>query len=314
MAERGRLVTTDYGKPNTDMKTFSKFYFPLAMSLVLISCGNNHPANPSGSLEATEVDVVSTIPARIARIRADLGDRVTVRDTLVVLDTELLRLQRVQAETNRRALHAQRDVLADQLKQAVSQQRLAEVTLERTQNLLKQGSATQQQLDEAQTRRDVAVTQVSTIKNQIEALKAEEAKLNASLAVYDRQLVDGVLLAPISGTVTLRSAEPGEMASPGSVLLRLADLTALDLRVFLSEADVGKVKIGQSMPVMVDAYKGETFSGIVVWVSPEAEFTPKNAQTREARTQLVYAVKLRVANPDSRLHIGMPVEVKLTES
>ena len=297
------------------MKKFLRLYGGLLLSsIILTGCGKKEAPNPSGSLEATEVDVVSTIPGRIASIRADLGDRVSAGDTLVVLDTGLLRLQRAQAEASRSAIRAQRNVLGDQIRQAMAQHELAEVSLERTQTLAKQGSATQQQLDEVQTKRDVAALQVSSVKNQIEALKAEEEKLNASLAVFDRQIKDGVLLAPINGTAILRSAEPGEMASPGAVLLRLADLTTLDLRVFLSETDVGKVKIGQQLPVIVDAFKGETFSGRIVWISPESEFTPKNAQTREARTQLVYAVKLSALNPEGRLHIGMPVEVKLSGS
>ncbi len=109
----------------------------------------------------------------------------------------------------------------------------------------------------------------------------------------------------------LRSAEPGETASPGSVLLRLANLGELELRIFLAEEDLARVKLGQELPVLVDALKGDTLKGKVTWISPDAEFTPKNVQTRQARTQLVYAVKLTVPNPDGRLHIGMPAEVKL---
>lgn len=296
------------------MKIFKLSFIAIIACCAIIGCGKKENANPSGSLEATEVDVVSTVPGRIASIRANLGERVAAGDTLVVLDTELLRLQRAQTEANRQTIRAQRGVTSDQIRQAAAQLRLAEVSLERTQTLLNQGSATQQQLDEARTKRDVAETQLSAAKNQIEALKAEEQKLDATLAVFDRQIKEGILLAPIGGTVILRSAEPAEMATPGSVLLRLADLTTLDLRVFLSETDVGQIKIGKQLPVILDAFKGELFTGAVVWISPEAEFTPKNVQTREARTQLVYAVKLAISNPNGRLHIGMPAEVKLTTS
>jgi HlyD family secretion protein len=294
------------------MKKFSWVWTGLLLiGTVLIGCSKKEAPNPSGSLEATEVDIVSTLPARIASIRADLGDRVSAGDTLVILDTDLLRLQRAQAETTRRSLAAQRQVTNDALRQATTNQRQAETSLQRTQALFQQGSATQQQLDELQTKRDLAESQASQAQHQLQAIAAEVEKLNASLAVFDRQIKEGVLLAPISGTVVLRAVEPGEMASPGAALLRLANLSSLDVRVFLSETEVGKVKIGQQLPVIVDAFKGETFTGTVEWISPEAEFTPKNAQTREARTQLVYAVKLRVTNPDNRLHIGMPVEVKL---
>ena len=295
------------------MKTLYLWAILLLLSAVVTGCGKKASTNSSGALEATEIDIVSTIPARIASVRANLGDNVNAGDTVVVLDTELLRLQRVQIAASRQTLRAQRDVTGDQMNQARTNLRLAESSLERTRALFQQGSATEQQLDELLAKRDISAAQVSAAKNQLVALTAEEEKLDATLAVLDRQLQEGLLYAPISGTVILRSVEPGEMASPGSALLRIANLTKLDLRVFLSETDVGKVKIGQQLPVLVDALPNESFTGAVTWISPEAEFTPKNAQTREARTQLVYAVKLSVNNPNGRLHIGMPVEVKLPQ-
>ncbi len=283
----------------------------LMLALSLQGCGGKAELNPSGSLEATEIDIVSTIPARIASVRAELGSRVSAGDTLVVLDTELLTLQRTQTEAARKTLHAQRDVLDGQVQQAGSSFRLAKLSLDRMQALLDQGSATQQQFDEAQTKHDLAATQLSVLRYQIDVLYAEEGKLDAALAVFDRQISEGVLLSPINGAVILRSTEPGEMASPGAAILRVADLSEMDLRVFLSEMEVGRVKVGQELPVLIDALPGETLVGTVAWISPEAEFTPKNAQTRDARTQLVYAAKLKVRNLDNRLHIGMPAEVKL---
>jgi len=97
-----------------------------------------------------------------------------------------------------------------------------------------------------------------------------------------------------------------------AVLLRIADLSRMELRVFLDEEDLDLVRVGQSLPVLVDALEGEELTGRVIWISSEAEFTPKNVQTRQARTQLVYAVKLEVGNLDGRLHIGMPAEVRVS--
>jgi HlyD family secretion protein len=284
-----------------------------ALSAALIGgcAGRSSRVNPSGTLEATETDLASVYAGRILEVRPRLGDPVRAGDTLIVLDTELLGLQRAQSEAGRRSLQAQRNVAQDALQQARRNFDLAEATLTRTRALLEQGSTTPQQMDELQTRRDVTAAQVSAAQHQLDALAAEEVKLDALLKVYDRQIRDGVIVSPANGTIILRNAEPGEFAAPGAVLLRLADLTRLELRVFLGEQDLDRVKIGQELPVFVDALKGETRSGKVTWVSDEAEFTPKNAQTRQARTQLVYAVKLSVANPDGRLHIGMPAEVKL---
>jgi HlyD family secretion protein len=286
--------------------------FITALSAFLFTgCAGPSGLNPSGTLEATETDLASVYAVRILEVRPQLGDGVRASDTLIVLDTELLRLQRAHSEANRRSLQAQRNVTRDALQQAQRNLDLAEVTLSRTRALLAQGSATPQQQDELQTKRDVAKAQLSSAQHQLDALAAEETKLDAQLAVYDRQIRDGAILSPMNGTVILRNAEPGEFASPGAVLLRLADLSRLELRVFLGEQDLNRVQIGREFPILVDALKGETITGHVAWISDEAEFTPKNVQTKQARTQLVYAVKLSVPNPDGRLHIGMPAEVKL---
>jgi HlyD family secretion protein len=284
----------------------------LVLAAALIAgCGRNHEVNPSGTLETTEVDIASTIAGRIREVRPQLGDRVNAGDTLVVLDTDLIALQREQAATNRESLRAQRLAAGDALAQAQSNLDLADTTFARTQALVKAGSATSQQHDEAQTRRDVTARQVLAAKHQLEALAAEESKLDASLAVFDRQLHDGVILAPENGEIILRNAEPGETALPGSVLLRLANLKELELRIYLAEQDLSRVRLGQELPVLVDALAGQTLTGKVTWISSDAEFTPKNVQTRQARTQLVYAVKLSIANPEGKLHIGMPAEAKL---
>ncbi|RPH93458.1 HlyD family efflux transporter periplasmic adaptor subunit [candidate division KSB1 bacterium] len=298
-----------HGKPMHALKSAGLAVLTVA---ILTGCAGRHSgANPSGTLEAVETDIASVYSGRILDVRPQLGTDVRAGDTLIVLDTELLRLQRAQSEANRRSLQAQRLVTEDALKQARRNLQFADTTLMRTRALLLQGSATPQQVDELQTKRDVTAVQVSSALHQLDALSAEEEKLNALLAVYDRQIKDGVIIAPQNGTIILRNSEPGELATPGAVLLRLANLSSLELRVYLGEEDLDRVKIGMELPVLVDALIGETLTGKVTWVSDEAEFTPKNAQTRQARTQLVYAIKLSIANSSGKLHIGMPAEVKL---
>jgi HlyD family secretion protein len=278
--------------------------------LVLVSCSGNHKTpNPSGTLEAVETDIAPAIAGRILTVGAQLGDTVTTGDTLLVLDTELIQLQRAQSEAGRLSIAAQRKVAEESIAQAERNRQWLDTTRSRTEALVQQGSATQNQLDELQTRYDVAAHQVAVARDQLQVLAAEEARLEAALAVFDRQLKEGVVIAPTDGAVLLRSVEPGEVIQPGSVCLKIADLSALELRIYLAETDLDRVKIGGHLKVLIDALPGEPREGEVIWVSPESEFTPKNAQTRDARTQLVYAVKLRVVNPDRRLHIGMPAEV-----
>lgn len=281
--------------------------------LLLTGCGRSPAANPSGTLEATEVDVAPALSAKVLEVHPRLGDRVERGDTLVVLDTELLVLKRAQAEAGRNSLLAQRAAAGDGLVQARRNLDLAEVSLDRMDALVRQGSATQQQLDDLAAKRDVAAAQVSAAEHRIEQVEAEIARLNASLDVLDRQLADGVLLAPLSGVVLLRGIEPGEFARAGTTLLRIADLERLELRFYLGEEDLDRVQLGRKLPVLVDALDGDTLTGTVTWISDEAEFTPKNVQTRQQRIQLVYAVKLALENPGGKLHIGMPAEVVLGE-
>lgn len=284
----------------------------VALAAFAAGCGgNDRGANPSGTLEATDVDLGSTLAGRVAQVRVDEGDRVQAGDTLVVLDTGLIELQRAQAAANRASLEAQRMVAKDGLAQARQNLALADKTLERMETLVKQGNVTQQQLDEARTRRENAALQVASARHQLEAIDAEAKKLDASLAVFDRQIADGSITSPIDGTVLLRVVEPGEVVTPGGATLRLADLGTLELRVYLDVEDVDRVKLGQEVKVLVDALPDKPLNGKVTWVSDEAEFTPKNVQTRKARSQLVYAVKVAVANPEGALHIGMPAEIVL---
>jgi len=284
----------------------------LALSfLAVVGCNGQKRPNPSGTLEATEVEIASTIPGRVALATPQLGGQVASGDTLAVIDTEIIRLQRAQAEAGLGSINAQRTVLRDGISQAVRNLEYLELQQNRIEELVAHGTAQQQQLDEISTRRDVAKNQLDASKHQMTALDAEEGKIEAALAVFDRQIEEGVITSPLQGEVLLKAIEPGEVVTPGKVLFRLADLDPMELRVFIGAEDLGRVKIGNSVQVVVDAMPDRKLDGTVVWVSTEAEFTPKNAQTKDARLQLVYAVKISVANSDRVLKIGMPAEALL---
>jgi HlyD family secretion protein len=279
--------------------------------VALPGCGGDSGPHPSGTLEATVIDVAPLISGRVLQVRADEGDVVARGDTLIVLDTDLVRLERERASARRATIAAQRSQALDMLRAAERRRDLAATTLQRVTALAQQGSASQQRLDEAKTQHDVAVNEVASAHDQIDVLEAQVAELAASLAVYDRQLVEGVVLAPSDGTILVKNLHRGEAAAPGVTAMRLADLRSLELRVYLEGPDLDLVELGQRLRVAVDAMPDEKIEGTVSWISSESEFTPKNAQTRNARAQLVYAVKLRVANTDGRLHIGMPAEAVL---
>jgi HlyD family secretion protein len=285
----------------------------LALAPTLPACDGGDGPHPSGTLEATIVDVSPLLAGRVLDVRAEEGERVSKGDTLVVIDTDLIRLERERTAAKRATITAQRAQALDMLKAAERRRDLAATTLGRIRALVAQGSATRQRLDEAETQHDVAVNEVNSARDQLAVLEAQEKELVASLAVFERQLEDGVVIAPADGTVLVKGLERGESAAPGSLAIRMADLSSLELRVYLEAPDLDLVELGQRLPVVVDAMPDEEFEGMVSWISSESEFTPKNAQTRDARAQLVYAVKLRVPNRNGRLHIGMPAEAVLPD-
>jgi len=289
-----------------------RLQFLLLIPAFNLGCQKDVPTpNPSGTLEAIEIDVSTVLPGEVTEVRFELGDRVNKFDTLLTIDTELLKLQRSQIESSRSTINAQRQLAKSSIKQAKRNLEWLNTSLERVNNLFEEGTTTQHQVDELTAKYDLAQLQVKNAENQLGVLDSEEIRLNSSLAVFDRQLKNAVITAPASGSVLIKSIEPGEIAQPGKPLLRIADLTKMEVRIYLAEEDLDKISIGSKLPVLVDALEGEKIEGIVTWVSPEAEFTPKNTQTRDARTQLVFAVKLLINNPDGKLHIGMPAEVKI---
>lgn len=292
-------------------RIFQRILPVLTVVAALSNCGRGASPHAAGSFEARMVDVAALISGRILSIAAEEGELVTEGDTLVVLDTELIALRRAESVSSRKSLQAQRRAAESEKAQAERQAELVGITLSRVDRLRQEGSATGQRVDELKAERDIARSRIQAAAARLAALDADLIRQDAALAVLDRQLEEGIILAPISGTVLLRAADPGEVASPGRGLLRLADLSRLELRIFLEEEDLDRVSQGMELKVLVDAMPEEPVKGRVSWISDEAEFTPKNAQTRKMRAQLVYAVRLVVDNPRNRLHPGMPAEVVL---
>ena len=183
--------------------------------------------------------------------------------------------------------------------------------MKRIQNLLKDEAATQQQLDDIQGK-------VRTIRKQIDALQTQKqsvrAEINATQARINRinqQLTDALVTNPVNGTVLTSYVEPHELVGQGQPLYQIANLDTLELRVYVSGAQLPEIKLGQPVEVLVDKNEEENqqLSGGISWIASEAEFTPKMIQTKQERVTQVYAVKVKVPNPDGILKIGMPGEV-----
>ena len=219
-----------------------------------------------------------------------------------------------------------------QLEALEAQADLAKIDLERTRNLARAGTIGQALLDEAETRYHTLVHQIAAQKASEASARAQAAALTtAGSAAYSqvqaaRNNVDVahaavaraevmthecVLVAPRDAMVATRALEPGEAVAPGSVLLSLTDVTEARTRFYLPNDDLAAAAPGRAVTLVADAYPGRTFRGTIFYVSPTAEFTPRNVQTREDRERLVYAVEVRVPNGVLTLRAGMPVEVTI---
>ena len=279
----------------------------------------------SGTIETTEVTVSAQTRGALTKVAFDESDTVSVGKALAEIDVVDLTLQRrataaglEEIEANRKT--ALQDIAAAQ--EGISQARItldnAQVTRDRIAALFQQGAATKDRQDQADTALALAQSRVNSAKTQLAAaqsrlntLAATRERTEASLTVLDEQITKGVILSPVKGTVIQKLAEQGEVVNFGSPVCTIADLSTVWLMVYVGEESIGKVKLGRKGFVRVDAYPDRRFEGTITWISPKAEFTPKNVQTRESRSDLVYAVKITLPNPEGVFKIGMPAEANI---
>lgn len=284
----------------------------LAAALVAAGCAREKASGfaGSGTLEATEVTVSAQTGGQVLALSKAEGEIVASGDTLAIIDVEKLTLQRRQLLSSLDEIAATRKPAAEGITQARDNLDNLEKSYQRISALLAKGTATQQQYDDASTKYRLAKSQLESAKAQLSLLDAKERTVRSSIALLDRQIKDGVVLAPIGGIVTEKYLERGEVAPVGGALYKIADTGKFWLRIYVAERDLGAFNVGSGVTVRVDAVK-DPLPAVVSWVSPEAEFTPKNVETRDARAELVYAVKVTLTAAPAALKIGMPAEVYL---
>ena len=290
----------------------------LAVALIFLfvalaaGCGREKPQGfaGSGTLEATEVTVSAQTGGQIVRLTKEEGDAVAAGDTLARLDVEKLQLQRSQLAAGLDEVRANRIPAAESVRQASDNLANIEKSYKRISGLLDKGTATQQQYDDAATKFRVASSQLASARAQEKLLDAKEKEIDASVAVLDRGIRDGTVVSPASGVIAEKYVERGETVPSGGAVYKISDTKKYWLKIYVAEKDLARFKLGEDVAVRVDAY-AKDLAAAVSWVSPEAEFTPKNVETKEARAELVYAVKVTIKEPPAELKIGMPAEVYL---
>ncbi len=295
----------------------------LVLALIATGCSNNGDdvLEASGTIEGTDISIGSEVGGKILSVRVTEGARVDPGDTMVVIDESDYFLQYRQAKANADAAEAQYRLALEgsrreDILQAEANLTAAEADYRRMKELLESRTVTQKQYDDAMAR---YVSAQQTFKKLASGLRKEEilaarARLDQATAqaeYLEKKLRDCRIIAPTNATVTLRSVEPGELVAPGMNLLRLTRLDRVKLTIYGNEKDLGKVKLGQKAHVFIDAFPDRPFEGSVVYISPAAEFTPKNVQTKEERTKLVFAVRLEIDNPEGVLKPGLPADARI---
>jgi len=304
----------------------------LAAALLFNACNNTQDqADAYGNFEADALLVSAEATGRILYLKAEEGNILEEGAVVASIDSNQLVLRREQLRASIRAVAAKSPPIAAQLavyEKQLGASRQQTKTLQReklrVENLIKSDAATTKQLDDINAQMDQVQEQMLVITEQRTAsgatlnthkagLLAEIEPLQKQILQLDDQIARCNVVNPRKGTVLVSYAEKGEIAQFGKPLYKIAGTDTLILRAYLGGDQLGNVKIGQTISVRVDAPDGQytEYAGTLTWLSEQAEFTPKVIQTKNERVNLVYAMKIKVPNPDGRLKIGMPAEVKL---
>jgi HlyD family secretion protein len=331
-------------------KTAQVFLAAVAAALVS-ACAPKPPADRvrvSGQIEATDVQVAAPVGGRLIELRVGEGDRVKVGDVVARLDTADAQLtlarvkaDREQAEAQLRLLlagarvedihqaEAQVATAESDVRAAVTELGAAQADVDRFEALLASNSGSRKQRDDAVTRRDVTKDRAQSARDRVRAAQEGVARLRAGsrreeldtarariagavaqIATWEKAIADATLAAPIAGVVSEQLADVGELVQPRAPVVVITDLDRVWANVYVDEPVVPRLRLGQTATVFTDA-GGAGLSGTVSYISSKAEFTPRNVQTAEDRSKLVYRIKVSVNNSSGTLKAGMPVEAEI---
>lgn len=319
-------------------------------ALALGACRSNGDADANratGYVEATDVRVAPEVGGRIVELRVVEGQRVAAGDVLARLDTADTELAVRRAAAEREQAQAQLALLqagsrAEDIRQANAQYQSAQAEiraaqaeldaasadLERFESLLRANAGSVKQRDDAKTRREVAAARVKAAEDraraasdalarvkagarpqEVASARARVSAMDAQVATLQKSLADAIVKSPVGGIVTSKLVDAGEMAPPRAPLVVITDLDHAWANVYVDEPRVPLLKIGQPATLITDA--GQRLDGTITFISPKAEFTPRNVQTAEERSKLVYRIKITADNRNGILKPGMPVEAEL---
>lgn len=281
-----------------------------AALLVFGACRHAQEPDAYGNFEATETVVSAETSGALLWFTPMEGQQVAPGTLLGVIDTVQLALERAQARAQSAASRSRVSESGRQIGVLAVQRDVAQRTYERTRRLFNEKAATAQQLDQTEGQYRTLGQQIAAARVQQQSAVSDARASDARVAQITEQIARSRVSAPLTGTVLATYARKGEFMQPGQPLFRMANLDSMTLRAYVTEPQLTQLKIGQRVEVSVDrAGSRVVLPGTVTWVASKAEFTPTPVQTRDERADLVYAVKIWVANRNGVLKIGMPADV-----
>jgi len=312
-----------------------------ALALIILAglaCSSRSEKNvitASGTIEAIEVNVASKVAGQLLTLAVDEGAKVKPGDVLATVDHATADIQLRQAEAGVRLAEAQLALIvkgarSEDIRQAEAALKQADTALKtaaddarRMRELFETGSVTSKQRDDAEARLTVAAAQQSASAEALgkmrrlarpEEIQAAEARLAQARAAADllaKTIADSTITAPAGGIITHKAVEAGELVTPGATIVTLTDLDSVYVMIYITEKELGRVRLGDTAEIRIDAFPDRPFEGKITYISPEAEFTPKNVQTKEDRVKLVFGVKVEIENKDGLLKPGLPADAVL---
>jgi HlyD family secretion protein len=286
----------------------------IAVVMITACKSKTEMADAYGNFEATEVIVSAETNGRILKFDAKEGSLIETGSELVLVDTTLIYLQKEELDAGIKSIRTKIGIINAQNNIINQQIENIRVNIARIEKMLKDDAATQKQLDDLTGQEAVFQKQITANNTQKTSVAAELSVYDSKRATLNEQLKRSRIKSPLSGTLIEKYSEAGEITAAGKPLAKIADLSVMKLKAYVSGAQIGKIKTGQECIVRIDdGDKGyRSFAGTISYISEKAEFTPKIIQTKEERVTLVYAVNIDVVN-DGSLKSGMPGEVILSE-
>lgn len=278
--------------------------------LALAACGGDPEPDAYGNFEAEEVVVSSQATGQLETFTPVEGAELARGAIVGQVDTTQLMHELAQLAAQREATLARVQEADRQVAVLEVQRDIARRSYERTRRLAEQNAATAQQLDQAEREYRVYGAQIAAAQATRRSVAQQAGSSDARVAQIRDQLARSRIVNPVTGTVLATFVRAGEVVRPGQPLYRVADLATLTLRAYITAGQLASVKLGQRVMVNVDeGSRLRSIPGTVAWIAAKAEFTPTQIQTRDERADLVYAIKVRVANVDGTLKVGMPADI-----